>query len=109
MNAVQPSLERSAGTATATCPQCGSAAVEATTVRSALWQGDRLVVLEGLPALACRSCHEQFYDDATATMLDLLRGDGFPAGMATRSLAVEVFDFGSLLRSRLDRPRGVTR
>lgn len=109
MNAVQSSLQRSGDTAIATCPQCGGAAVEATTVRSALWQGDRLVVLEGLPALACRHCQEQFYDDATATMLDLLRGDGFPAEMATRSLAVEVFDFGDLLRGRLERPRGATR
>ena len=109
MNAVQTSLQRSVETAVATCPQCGSEAVEATTIRSALWQGDRLVVLEGLPALACRHCQEQFYDDATATMLDLLRGDGFPADMATRSLAVEVFDFGSLLGSRLDRPRGTPR
>jgi YgiT-type zinc finger domain-containing protein len=107
MNAVQPPLERSAETTVATCPQCGSAAVEAMSVRTALWQGDRLVVLEGLPALACRHCHEQFYDDATATMLDLLRGDGFPAEMATRSLAVEVFDFGNLLGGRLERPRGM--
>lgn len=109
MNAVQSSLERSAETTAATCPQCGSAAVEATTVRSALWQGDRLVVLEGLPALACRQCHEQFYDDATATMLDLLRGDGFPAEMATRSLAAAVFDFRSLLQGRLERPRGMAK
>lgn len=82
----------------ARCPQCGSAAIGPTNIRSALWQGERLVIIEGLPALECRSCKEQFYDDVTATMLDLLRGAGFPADKAARFLEVPVFDYAQMLR-----------
>lgn len=82
----------------ARCPQCGSAAVSLTSIRSALWQGERLVIIEGLPALECQTCREQFYDDVTATMLDLLRGTGFPAERAARFLNVPVFDYAQMLR-----------
>ena len=82
----------------AQCPQCGSVAVGLTSVRSALWQGERLVIIEGLPALECRTCREQFYDDVTATMLDLLRGAGFPEERADRFLKVPVFDYTQRLK-----------
>lgn len=55
------------------CPQCGSGKIKPAVVRSAFWHNDRLVVVEDLPALVCTACHEQFYDDATVTILDLAR------------------------------------
>ena len=77
-----------------TCASCGSASLRASQVRSAFWQDDRLVVVEDIPALVCGACAEQFYDDATVVGLDLLRGEGFPAGKARAELRVPVFSFG---------------
>jgi YgiT-type zinc finger domain-containing protein len=76
-----------------TCTNCGSANVSASHVRSAFWQDDRLVVVEGIPALVCGACAEQFYDDTTVVGLDLLRGEGFPADKARSELRVPVFCF----------------
>jgi len=76
------------------CSNCGSANVSASHVRSAFWQDDRLVVVEGIPALVCGACAEQFYDDSTVVGLDLLRGEGFPAEKARAELRVPVFSFG---------------
>jgi len=72
-------------TATA-CTHCGSDDVSLTQVRSAFWHEDRLVIVEGIPALVCGSCSEQYFDDRTVVALDLLRG-------------VPVFAFGERKRS----------
>ena len=77
------------------CSNCGSVNVAIRHVRSAFWQDDRLVVVQGLPALVCASCAEQFYDDATVIGLDLLRSQGFPPTDATTELRVPVFSFGN--------------
>ena len=77
-----------------TCANCGSVDVRIRHVRSAFWQDDRLVVVEGIPALVCGACAEQFYDDTTVVGLDLLRGEGFPAEKARAELRVPVFSFG---------------
>jgi len=75
----------------ATCTQCGGGELHETRVRSAFWEGDRLVVVEDIPALVCSACGEQFFDDNTAIRLDLLRGAGFPDAMARSELRVPVF------------------
>jgi YgiT-type zinc finger domain-containing protein len=85
----------------ASCSQCGSSDLSTTTIRSAFWEGDRLVVIEDIPAIVCGSCGEQHYDDTTVVLIDLLRGDGFPADKARRQISVPVFS----LRDRLN-PRG---
>ena len=76
------------------CTSCGSADVRRGEVRSAFWEAERLVVVEGIPAFVCQSCAEQFYDDATVVGLDLLRGGGFPTDQARAELRVPVFSFG---------------
>ena len=81
-----------------TCANCGSADVHMDEVRSAFWHDDRLVVVEGIPALVCGACAEQFYDDSTVVGLDLLRGDGFPAAKARAELRVPVFSFADSVR-----------
>lgn len=73
------------------CGQCGGHDIRGELVRSAFWHGDRLVVVEDIPAAVCGNCHEQFYDDATVMRIDLLRGDGFPPEKAVRELRVPVF------------------
>lgn len=92
-----------------TCPQCGSRSVKPAVVRSAFWHGDRLVVVEDLPALSCGACHEQFYDDATVTILDLMRGQGFPAESAVRTVTTPVFSFRDFLPAVDSEREGVVR
>jgi YgiT-type zinc finger domain-containing protein len=86
----------------ASCSQCGSSDLGTTTIRSAFWEGDRLVVIEDIPAIVCGSCGEQHYDDTTVVLIDLLRGDGFPAEKARRQISVPVFS----LRDRLKPGQG---
>ena len=74
-----------------TCEQCGSSNLRKDLVRSAFWHDDRLVVVEDIPAVVCANCHEQFYDDATVVLIDLMRGDGFPPEKAQSELNVPVF------------------
>jgi YgiT-type zinc finger domain-containing protein len=91
MDSDQPITER--------CSNCGSARLRKLLTRSAFWDDDRLVVVEDVPAIVCESCHEQFYDDRTAVVLDLLRGEGFPPEKARRELRVPVFSFADRLAS----------
>lgn len=83
------------------CPSCGDSSTHMARVRSALWQEDRLVVIEDIPALVCESCGERFYDDNTVVILDLMRGDGFPEDRARGELRVPVFSFNDRLGSEL--------
>lgn len=82
---------------TPSCDRCGSNTLHRESVRSAFWHDDRLVVVEDIPALVCTTCQEQFYEDSTVILLDLLRGDNFPAEQANRELRVLVFS----LRDRM--------
>jgi YgiT-type zinc finger domain-containing protein len=79
------------------CPNCNGSSVSRADVRSAFFHRDRLVVVKDIPALVCAACDEQFYDDQTVVMLDLLRGDDFPIEMAREEIRVPVFS----LRDRL--------
>jgi len=73
------------------CTECGAFALQAKTVRSAFWQDERLVVIDGIPALVCEACQERFYDDATVMLLDLKRGEGFRPEDAVAEMLVPVF------------------
>ena len=79
------------GSALPGCGLCGQAALEESVVQVALWEEERLVVVEDVPALVCHGCGERFYDDETAMRLDMLRGGGFPPALAARRMTVEVF------------------
>ncbi len=76
-----------------TCTNCGGDDVQPAAVKSAFWHDDRLVVVEDIPALRCTACGEQFYDDTTVLVLDLLRGQGFAEDRATSRVSVPVFSF----------------
>ena len=80
----------------AACPNCQSAGIRPARVRSAFWHDERLVVIEEVPALVCDTCGNQFYDDNTVVMMDLLRGEGFPPEQAVGELRVPVFTFGNV-------------
>ena len=97
------SMESSDNQSGAVCPACGSAEIGMADVRSAFFHDDRLVVVEEIPALVCASCNEQFYDDNTVVVLDLLRGDGFPAEAARQEIRVPVFSFRDRLVAEAER------
>ena len=73
------------------CTQCGKGELHAKRISTALWEEERLVVVEGILAMVCSGCGERFFDDETAVRLDLLRGAGFPAAKACGELRVPVF------------------
>ncbi len=77
------------------CPQCGSASLRRDEVSSAIWNGERLVVVDAIPALLCGACGERFYADETVMQLDLLQGEGYPEDRATRFLTVPVIPFAA--------------
>jgi YgiT-type zinc finger domain-containing protein len=81
----------------APCPRCG-AALAATIVRSSIWQGDRVAIVENIPAHVCSECMEQFYDDDVSEALRRLAEEGFPADRATREIVVPVFSLDGLVR-----------
>ena len=73
------------------CTTCGHAELHRDRVRSAFWEGERLVVVEGISALTCGACGERFYDHAASAALDELRRSGFPADKARCKIRVPVF------------------
>lgn len=81
-----------------TCEQCGGQDIHSDLVRSAFWHEDRLVVVEDIPALVCGNCREQFFDDATVMLIDLLRGEDFPPDRARSELRVPVFSLRDRIR-----------
>ena len=85
--------------AAAPCPRCGGALV-ATTVRTTVWQGDRVAIVEDIPALVCEACLEQFYDDAVSDALRRLAEEGFPAAKADREISVPVFSLVGRIQAR---------
>ena len=63
-------------------------------VKTAIWAGERLVIVEDIPAQVCDSCVEQFYDEETTNALRGLTEDGFPQAEAEREMIVQVFSLG---------------
>jgi YgiT-type zinc finger domain-containing protein len=74
----------------ALCPRCG-AVLMATTVRTTIWHGDRVAIVEAIPAHVCGTCMEQFYDDDVSEALRRLAEEGFPPEKAARQIVVPVF------------------
>jgi YgiT-type zinc finger domain-containing protein len=60
-------------------------------VKTAIWEGERVFLVEDIPAQVCDSCLEQFYDDETTDALRRLTEDGFPGARAKREILVPVF------------------
>ena len=88
---------------TALCPICETRLDQAE-VRSAIWQADRLAVIENIPALVCRGCGEQFYDDDVSEALRRLGEEGFPDSEAHSMIEVPVFSLEGRIRKRMPLP-----
>jgi YgiT-type zinc finger domain-containing protein len=69
-------------------------------VKTAIWQGERLSVVEDVPALVCASCSEQYYDDDVTDALRTLNEEGFPESSADKTIQVSVFSLEARIRKR---------
>ena len=87
----------------ALCPRCDEPLVSST-VRTAIWQGERLSVVEDVPALVCASCSEQYYDDDVTDALRTLNEEGFPESSADKTIQVSVFSLEGRIRERKPLP-----
>lgn len=72
------------------CPRCRRD-MRPAEVKTAIWRGERLFVVEEVPAFVCDTCVEQFYDPGVADMLRRWTQDGFPLADAQREILVPVF------------------
>jgi YgiT-type zinc finger domain-containing protein len=73
-------------------------------VRTSIWQGERVVIVEDIPAHVCAGCVEQFYDDDVSEALRRLAEEGFPASKAAREMTVPVFSLTGRITTRRDMP-----
>ncbi len=71
----------------------------AKTVRTTIWQDDRVLIVEDIPAHVCGSCMEQFYDDNVSDALRRLAEEGFPADAAKKEIVVPVFSLAGRIRT----------
>ena len=85
------------------CPRCATALV-ARTMRTAIWQGDRVAIVEDIPAQFCAHCNEQYYDDPVSDALRRLAEDGFPAESARSVIEVPVFSMAGRIRGPGEMP-----
>ena len=83
----------------AQCPRCGGS-LSASTVRTTIWQGERVAIVEDIPAHVCDACLEQFYDDDVSDALRRLAEAGFPKAQANREIQVPVFSLAGRIVSR---------
>jgi YgiT-type zinc finger domain-containing protein len=60
-------------------------------VKTAIWQGDRLFVVEDVPAQVCTNCMEQYYDERVTDIIRRMTEEGFPSIKAKREILVPVF------------------
>ena len=72
------------------CPVC-ACRLRPEMVNTAIWYGERVVLVENIPARVCDRCAEKYYDDETTEGLLRLTEDGFPWAEQTREILVPVY------------------
>lgn len=80
----------------AECSTCG-AGLHPRIVRTTMWAGDTLYVVEDIPAQVCDACSGTTYDEDTTRALRRLQEEGFASAPAQREILVPVFSLKSLL------------
>jgi YgiT-type zinc finger domain-containing protein len=72
------------------CQACGQVTKEGL-VDVTIWKGDRLVVVERVPARVCQTCQEQYYEEDISAKILRLAHAGFPNESIVREITVPVF------------------
>lgn len=80
----------------ALCPKCAQP-MRSATVKTAIWAGERLFIVQDIPAQVCDSCVEQFYDEETTDALRRLTEEGFPPAETELEMLVPVFSLAPRL------------
>ena len=75
------------------CTSCAGGKLHRDQVKTALWRGDDLVVIENIPALVCVSCGERYFEDETAMALDMMRTGKAADDPPAKSMTVPVYAF----------------
>lgn len=83
----------------ALCPRCNQP-MNSAKVKTVIWQGDQLFVVEDIPAHVCGSCLEQFYDEDVMDALRRLTEDKFPAAECKREVLVPFFSLEGRIQTR---------
>lgn len=81
------------------CPRC-SQPMRSASVKTVIWQGDQLFVVEDIPAQVCGSCMEQYYDENVTDALRRLTEDKFPAEEIKREVMVPFFSLEGRIQIR---------
>ena len=77
------------------CPRCEQL-LRPARVKTAIWQGERLFVVEDVPAQVCDNCMEQYYDEQVTDTLRRLTEEGFPSINVKREILVPVFSLAGM-------------
>ena len=72
------------------CHRCQKL-THAAIVRSNVWSGDNLIVVEDVPAQVCEACQEQYYDSLTEDALRTLIHDNLKSATPKRVMEVPVY------------------
>ena len=81
------------------CRRCQKL-THAAMVRSNVWQGDNLIVVEDIPSQVCEQCQEQYYDSLTEDALRTLIHDNLKSATPKRVMEVPVYS----LEGRISEP-----
>ena len=68
------------------CQVCGKNTASLREVTKSFGRGPHLVVIEDIPVLSCRSCHESYITADTAREIDRIRKNRVNVGKAKRVL-----------------------
>ena len=81
--------------------------MQSKTMRTAIWQGDRVAIVEDIPAQICPACGEQCYDGPVSDALRRLAEDGFPARAASSEILVPVFSLKGRIKEHRELPEDI--
>lgn len=82
------------------CPRCNTE-MRKETVKTVIWRGESLYVIEDIPARVCSHCMEQYYDEDTANAIRHLTEEGFPASAIKREVLVPVFSLEGRIKQSI--------
>ena len=77
-------------TVSSPCPSCGRS-LRPDVVRTALFRGESLIIVEDVPAEVCDHCVEQFYEDNFSERLRALLDGARASQMPAREILVPVY------------------
>ncbi len=82
------------------CPKCGLLMKEQM-VKTTIWQGEKLIVVEDIPGRVCERCVEQYYNEFVTDALRFLVVEDLHSAKPKREMVVPVYS----LEGRIKEPQ----